>query len=514
MLRHLVPSHHVGVAELRGRQKRCLARPVREGALARKDKVQPLREQTSMERHLAAVRLGHAPQLPPQGLVQGGRPVVEVRHVADNFQDGFRRGQGGTHGNLKLGQDILALVGTTDHVVWSRHDAIGGRLQVVRNDHLRAPPRRGLVQGTQHAKVTLGLTKAPLSAEVCPVEVRDADTASGSGIHVSEGSLDNLALGLPIRSEGLADASDELEHVLEAVAALQRQVPVARTGRALAVRFGGLDRAGEHRGDVPPMRDILFQQGHVGQQRASTVLVSIEQPVHGEGLQEACDLGLAEGLAQGQPEVEVDLLQEREVRAEDELLQGLRHDDRVLQREAVLGVQAVEQLPRQRGRVLAEDFGGAGVRGVQLESGLESFHQDLVAMHEMAVHHVAQQLPLDSAILVLGHRVPNWEQRLACRLSNAQTEELLLSRHRPPQRLGAAAAHRAQGRLQLLAAGAQDAKAVAPRAGAAEEALGIDSGEEGGSDEQTQDGRRRHGFAGGGGVACNAEARLLENNDR
>mmetsp|Transcript_97658 Transcript_97658/g.252711 ORF Transcript_97658/g.252711 Transcript_97658/m.252711 type:complete len:353 (+) Transcript_97658:154-1212(+) len=253
----VIGGHVVAAVLCRGHRSRC-AGLVWEWALARHHVVQPLCKETPVQRDLAAVRVGDGMQLRPQLRVELQGPVaLEVRHVADEANDVLWRCCRRAHGALNVTQGVLALVDAADEVVRTGHDAVGGRLQVVRDDHLLARPGRGLVQGAELAQVRLRLCEAPLAVEIGTVEVGQAHAACAALVHSDERGLDVLALALPERREVLTDVADHLVSVLEGEGLRQG---ILRCAGVLAVVLNRPNGALDEARDAPPLREGLLEQ--------------------------------------------------------------------------------------------------------------------------------------------------------------------------------------------------------------------------------------------------------------
>mmetsp|Transcript_80766 Transcript_80766/g.180693 ORF Transcript_80766/g.180693 Transcript_80766/m.180693 type:complete len:232 (+) Transcript_80766:205-900(+) len=160
---------------------------VREGAFAREDIVKPLREEASMQRHLAAVHLCHPHQLLAERRIHLHQLLillmVEAAHVAHELQDVIGLCHGRAHKGFHLGEDALTLVNTTNKVVRPGNNAIRCSLQVVWDDHLLPTPGRRLIKGSQLPEIGLGLSEAPLPVHVGSVKIGEADAAGTRLVH-------------------------------------------------------------------------------------------------------------------------------------------------------------------------------------------------------------------------------------------------------------------------------------------------------------------------------------------
>merc|ERR1719221_1876990 len=120
----------------------------------------------------------------------------------------------------------------------------------------------------------------------------------------------------------------------------------------------------------------------------------------------------------------------------------------------------------QHGSIPAEDLCFSGVRSVHLDGGLETAHQDVEALHEMAVCDVADEPPFDALVLILGQAAPHWQKVCANGLfsRNLVTAASCLA--------ASAAKYSTERRLQLLASGLHTHHVAARRRGS-KEAVGI-----------------------------------------
>mmetsp|Transcript_70695 Transcript_70695/g.187908 ORF Transcript_70695/g.187908 Transcript_70695/m.187908 type:complete len:268 (-) Transcript_70695:1144-1947(-) len=111
-------------------------RDVRVGALARAGVVQPLPQEAAVERHVPAVVLGHLLEAPDEawrqrGVARGGG------QGADEADDLLGRGGGLPDAALEVVQELLTLVDAANRIEAGRRKAVGGAVDVVRNDDPR-----------------------------------------------------------------------------------------------------------------------------------------------------------------------------------------------------------------------------------------------------------------------------------------------------------------------------------------------------------------------------------------
>mmetsp|Transcript_18096 Transcript_18096/g.49631 ORF Transcript_18096/g.49631 Transcript_18096/m.49631 type:complete len:269 (+) Transcript_18096:98-904(+) len=159
------------VAELRRGQRRGSASLVWEGALQWKNVMEPLREQPSMERHFASMRLGDARKLRPQAHVEEWRHIVKITHISHQREDLVGTSQRATDCSLHVVQHGLALAHATHEVVRPRNEAVRRALHVVWDDDLLATQGGRFVQSTKLAQVLFRLAEAPLTIGIGTVEV-------------------------------------------------------------------------------------------------------------------------------------------------------------------------------------------------------------------------------------------------------------------------------------------------------------------------------------------------------
>mmetsp|Transcript_97359 Transcript_97359/g.218219 ORF Transcript_97359/g.218219 Transcript_97359/m.218219 type:complete len:224 (+) Transcript_97359:581-1252(+) len=107
----------------------------------------------------------------------------------------------------------------------------------------------------------------------------------------------------------------------------------------------------------------------------------------------------------------VDLLEERALGVEDQLLDGGDHEDRVLEVEAVLlSMLRLKDALDVRGHPLAEDVTLRPLRGVGGAGWLVALNHQGRFLVEITVGQVAQGAPLDTAPRVLGEGFPHLPQ--------------------------------------------------------------------------------------------------------
>mmetsp|Transcript_25285 Transcript_25285/g.71311 ORF Transcript_25285/g.71311 Transcript_25285/m.71311 type:complete len:568 (-) Transcript_25285:64-1767(-) len=430
------------LAELRRRLQGGLPGLVRERALARERVVEPLREEPAVHGDLPAVGAGDALQLLLERPVEPHGLVLVAGHVPQYAQDVLGLRDGRAHRRLDLAEDRLTLVHAADQVVRPGHDAVRRPLQVVGDDQLLPKPLRRLVQGAELPQVGLGLAEAPLAVEVGPVEVGEAHAAGPPPVHLHQTALYRLALRLPEGGEGAPDARDNPVGVAEGVPARHRDPGAALRSPVQPRELHALDRPVDHARDLAPVRQRLVAEVRLIHEELDALLVFTHHPVDHVVLQDIVEPSGVECLVRLQVVLRVHELEEGGLRVEHQLLEGLHHDERVLEREPVhLGV-AVEHHLHQPRDLLAEDLRGAVVGRVELADRLETADHDARCLHEVAVGDVAELPPLHPVVPGLGQRAPDG-------LDDPRDHGGAVA---APGGAAPTAQHRAHGGLELVAA--------------------------------------------------------------
>mmetsp|Transcript_23159 Transcript_23159/g.53458 ORF Transcript_23159/g.53458 Transcript_23159/m.53458 type:complete len:237 (-) Transcript_23159:114-824(-) len=160
------------------------------------------------------------------------------------------------------------------------------------------------------------------------------------------------------------------------------------------------------------MRKGGLEKRTVRQQGPDARGVVAHHPVHHVGLQNAAQRRRVQRGLHGPPLLRVDLLQQRALRVEDQLVQGGHDQRRVPQVEAtlrpVLGCK--DRLHKSR-HPLAQNVCVAPARGVQRPRRLKATDVELGSAAEVPVHKVPQRAALGTAFRGLRQRAPDGQQR-------------------------------------------------------------------------------------------------------
>mmetsp|Transcript_108916 Transcript_108916/g.232725 ORF Transcript_108916/g.232725 Transcript_108916/m.232725 type:complete len:365 (-) Transcript_108916:545-1639(-) len=177
--------------------------------------VHPLRKEAAVQRNLTTVVAGDLLEKADQTL--GESPGGGDRgggKALGNGDEALRRGFGSGDLAFDLAEEGLALIEAADGVHARRCQAIGGSVDIVRNDHalLRGI---GLVESAKLPQILDTLGELPSAIQALPVEVRQLHATSACILELYQRPLEVLAFLILPLAIAFSDLLDDLRSRIE-----------------------------------------------------------------------------------------------------------------------------------------------------------------------------------------------------------------------------------------------------------------------------------------------------------
>mmetsp|Transcript_32443 Transcript_32443/g.89741 ORF Transcript_32443/g.89741 Transcript_32443/m.89741 type:complete len:288 (-) Transcript_32443:135-998(-) len=286
-----------------------------------------------MDRDLTVVSVRNVVQLRPEGVRQFWLVVVQVHcDVTHNGQELLGRRQRRPHRVLDFEEMMFALAPAANAVVSIRDDAVGGAVEVVRDDHVWPKKRGRLVQCAEVSEVFLGLAEPPLPVQSSAMEVRQPDSSFPVVVQVQERRLHSDALGVPEAAEGQRHGPGRRLGVCHRI---RRAQGAPCTGWTLLRHFPptgmleGQPQPAEEVDEIGPVLEGFLDQRRVGLEHRNGLCVVAHQPMNEIVLHQSVELVLCH-LVRRRETPALNALQRLAARMRGELLEHGDHHHGVL----------------------------------------------------------------------------------------------------------------------------------------------------------------------------------------